>query len=78
MKSDSLSALKGGEVPAAEVSSTRSSDWACNARMPFMTAGSVRPRRFCSTRLLENICFLRELESINLEMSIKDIQTDKY
>ena len=78
MKSDSLSALKGGEIPAAEVSSTRPSDWACNARMPFITAWSVRPRRFCSTRLLENICFRREFESIKLVMSIKDVQTDKY
>ena len=55
MNKDSFLVVEGGEFPALEGSSTMPSDWAWNAPTPLMTAGSVRPRRLCSTSLLENI-----------------------
>lgn len=64
MNNDSSLVLEGGECSALGISSTIPSDWACSAPTPLMTAGSVRPRRLCSTSLLENICFRRAFESI--------------
>lgn len=64
MNNDSSLVLEGGECSALEISSTIPSDWACSAPTPLMTAGSVRPRRLCSTSLFENTCFRREFESV--------------
>ena len=75
MNNDSSLAMEGGEFSALGGSSTMPSDWACSAPTPLMTAGSVRPRRLCSTSLLENICFRREFESTKLVRIIKQIRT---
>lgn len=64
MNNDSSLVLEGGECSALEISSTIPSDWACSAPTPSMTAGSVLPRRLCSTSLFENTCFRREFESV--------------
>lgn len=75
MNNDSSLVLEGGEFSALEESLTIPSDWACSAPTPLITAASVRPRRLCSTSLLENICFRRGSESIKIVRNIRQIQT---
>ena len=69
INNDSWFALE--PLSASEESSTNPCDWACDAVSPLMTAGSVRPNRFGSTKVFEKTCLRRVLESATVYASVR-------